>query len=140
MQKMISKIIVGFITEKFSDNFSDNEYLIDLDNYYQVKLLKLYQVVNQNLLKKDLNVGGSSTSCINKANNYIEKHYFTLIGVCKSIGEDNPLPILVASSDCMPHLLSYLGPHSLIPELFPCVELTGEGVEAILKVKDANVF
>jgi ankyrin repeat protein len=135
IQNMLNKIIVSFIAEKFSGN----KYLIDFNDCYQVKLLKLYQIINQDVLKKNLNAGGNSALCINKANNYIEKHYFTLIGVCKSIGEDNPLSILAVSSDCMPHVLSYLEPHSLIPELFPCVELMGEGVEAILKVKDANV-
>jgi ankyrin repeat protein len=122
---VLGKMVADFIGEKF---FS-NEYPTEFDDY-EIKLLKLYQVVSKDLLVDYLGEAGNSNLCINRANNYIEKHYFTLIGVCKSISQDNPLSILVAS-DCMSHVLSHLGPHNLLlPELFPCAELIGESVES----------
>jgi hypothetical protein len=48
---------------------------------------------------------------------YISSNYFLLIGVCKSIGQDSPLSLLVEAEDCMAHMLSFLKPTSLFPEL-----------------------
>jgi ankyrin repeat protein len=109
LQKMISKIIADFINEKFVGN----ECLVNLENYYHVKLLKLSQVVNQDLLKESLTAIGINTICLNDANNYIAGNYFELIGVCKSISQDNPISILAASIDCMYYVLSHLGTHNL---------------------------
>jgi ankyrin repeat protein len=119
IQKAASEIVADFINDKF---LGSKITLMDFTGY-QIKLLKLYQTVNPNLLKLYLNEEKS----INSANNYITKHYFTIIGVAKSVNEDSPMSMLV-NSDCMPHMLSYLAPHSLCPELFAPVELSGEGV------------
>jgi hypothetical protein len=116
IQKVIGKIVADFMNDKFLGSEVNQT---DFTNY-QIKLLKLYQVVNRDLLKSYLNQEKS----ISEVNNYITKHYFTLIGVYKSINEDSPISKLVIS-DCMPHMLFYLAPHSLCPELFP-TELSGE--------------
>jgi ankyrin repeat protein len=117
IQKAVSEIVADFINDKFS---SSEINPIDFSSY-QIKLLKLYQVVDRDLLKSYLN----EEKCINGANNYITKHYFTLIGVCKSVNEDSPISILVSSDDCMSCMTPYLAPHSLCPELFPA-KLSGE--------------
>jgi ankyrin repeat protein len=110
IQYAVSEIIADFIGKRF---FS-KEYSAD---YLSVKLLKLYQIVDQDLLKYYLDQlsEGNSNSCINSANNYIIEHYFTLIGVCKSIEEDNPISILGVSNDCVSHVLSYLAPSLWAP-------------------------
>lgn len=125
IQKMFSTMIADFINEKFFGN----ECSISLDNH-QVRLLKLYQIVNLGLLCSNLNQSQeeSSSFYIDRVNNYIREHYFELIGVCKSIEANHPILVLAESSDCMSYLLSYLEPHSLQPELLPRVELTGEEV------------
>jgi hypothetical protein len=80
-------------------------------------------VIDQDLLKSYLN----QEKGINEVNNYITKYYFTLIGVCKSASVYSPISKLI-NSDCMSHMLSYLAPQSLCPELFAPIELSGEGV------------
>jgi ankyrin repeat protein len=118
IQKAIDKIVADFINDKFS---SREINLIDFTGY-QIKLLKLYQVVNQDLLKSYLN----EEKYIIDVNNCIIKHYFRFIGVCKSISEDSPISTLVSNEDCMSYMLSYLAPHSLCPKVFDPIELSGE--------------
>ena len=121
IQKVIGEIVAAFINDMFSISEINPEINpIDFTGY-QIKLLTLYQIVDQNLLISYLN----EKIYISSTDNYITKHYFTLIGVCKSVRADNPISILV-NSDCMPHMLSYLVPHSLCPELFIPIELAGE--------------
>jgi ankyrin repeat protein len=124
IQKIIGEIVVDFINNKFLGNESN------LMNFtgYQIKLLKLYQVVEHDLVKSYFNEEKGNNLCIGKVNNYITKHYFTLIGVCKSVNEDSLISKLI-TSDCMPHMLSYLAPHNLCPELFlveDSIKLSGE--------------
>lgn len=71
-------------------------------------------------------VDNDNNSYINKINNYIGKHYFTLINVCKSIDENNPISNLMANGDCIQHVLSYLGSYKLLSEFLSCIELIGE--------------
>jgi ankyrin repeat protein len=121
IQKATDEIVADFIKDKFLNSKINPMGFTG----YQIKLLKLYQVIDHDLLKSYLNEEKSHISRIGIANNYIVKHYFTIIGVCKSVSTDNPISILV-NSDCMPHMLSYLAPHSLCPELFAPIELLGE--------------
>ena len=119
----LSRILEDFINDKFSVSDTSKISL----NFYENKLLKLSQVIDQKLLKVYLN---NEQYKIN-ANNYITKNYFKLINVCKSVNEDNPISSLV-NSDCMPHMLSYLAPNSLSPELFAQVKMSGEDTEHTL--------
>jgi ankyrin repeat protein len=120
IQKAIGKIVADFINDKFS---SSEINPMDFTGF-QIKLLKLYQIVDQDLLKPYLN----EEKYISDVNNYIIKHYFRFISVCKSISEDSPISILVSSDDSMSYMLSYLASHSLCPELFATTELSGEEV------------
>jgi hypothetical protein len=58
----------------------------------------------------------------NDINKYISSKYFWLIGVCKGI-DTHPLSILVEAQDCMAHMLSFLKPTSLFPELLTSTNL-----------------
>jgi Ran GTPase-activating protein (RanGAP) involved in mRNA processing and transport len=51
----------------------------------------------------------------NKIDTYISENYFQLVGVCKNVGDDlwHRLPL-----DIRTEVLSYLWPHSLLPQLF----------------------
>jgi ankyrin repeat protein len=120
IQNFIGKIIADFIKEKFS-----NSEIAKIDiNIYQAKLLKISQILDQDLLKSHLN----NDQCIINVNNYIKKNYFDLISEFTPISEDNPLSMLI-NSDCMTQILSYLQPHSLSPELFASVEMSGKDAE-----------
>jgi hypothetical protein len=59
----------------------------------------------------------------NDINKYINSNYFWLIGVCKAIEQANPLSLLVGAKDCMAHILSFLKPTSLFPELLTPTDL-----------------
>jgi ankyrin repeat protein len=124
IQKVIDKIVADFINDNNDKFLSSETNPMDFTGY-QVKLLQLCQVIDRNLLTSYL----SEAKCINSVDSYITKHYFTLIGVCKSINKDGPMSMLV-NSDCMPHMLSYLAPHSLCPELFAPTGLSGESGKA----------
>jgi ankyrin repeat protein len=134
IQKMIGEIGTDFINDKFLSNE------INPTNFdaYQVKLLKLYHLIDQDLLKSCFNEEKSHSSCVSSVNKYIAKHYFMLIGVCKSVSEDNSIAMLVTSSDCMSHMLSYLAPHSLCPELFAPVPVGLLGETAGVNPENRN--
>lgn len=124
--------VVGEIATEFIKNTFVGEVVNPIDlNSYQVKLLKIYQVIDRGVIESYLSDENSSLCSINSANNYIAKHYLTLIGVCKSVNEDNPILSLVVNNDCMSYVLSYLKPYSLCPKLFTPVELSGEDSESI---------
>jgi ankyrin repeat protein len=134
----IHKAIGEIVTEFMKDKFSGNEIKpIDLD-YYQIKLLKLHQVVDHVVLKPWTRKEESSSLYINNANKYIAKYYFKLIRVCKSVSEDSPISIVVESHDCMSHILSYLVPHSLCPELFAPVPVGLLGEAAVANPENGN--
>jgi len=118
IQKATNEVVAAFINDMFSISEINP---IDFTGY-QIKLLKLYQIVDQDLLISYLN----EKKYISSTNTYITKHYFTLIGVCKSVSEDSPISILISNDDCMSCMLPYLAPHSLCPELFTPTELSGE--------------
>jgi len=124
VQKAIGEIVAGFINGKFSTSKINSTDFTD----YQIKLLKLYQVVDRNLLKSYLNEEEGNNLYVTVTDNYIINHYFMLTAVCKSVSENHSISILVTISDCMAHILSYLAPHSLCPELFSPIELSGESI------------
>jgi len=113
VQEMVSKIIAEFISTKFSANVVNPREL----NSYQIKLLKLYQVVD--LLPKDQLPKAYLSEDIpfREVNNFITTHYFNLAGVCRSLNIDSPISILMPNSDCISYILNYLSP-SLYAEHF----------------------
>jgi len=113
VQKMVSKIIAEFISTKFSANVVNPREL----NSYQIKLLKLYQMVD--LLPKDQlhKAYLSEDMPFREVNNFITIHYFNLAGVCQSLNIDSPISILMTNNDCMSYVLNYLSP-SLYAEHF----------------------
>jgi hypothetical protein len=120
IQKAIGKIVADFINDKFSSSEINPMKFTG----YQIKLLKLSQVTDQDLLKSYLSEEKGNSLCISKVNNYITRHYFTLIRVCKSLTGD----LISLNDDCMSRMLFYLAPHSLCPELFAPVKSLGETV------------
>jgi ankyrin repeat protein len=125
IQKVVIEIVADFMKDKFSSSENNSVVFDDC----QTRLLKLHQVVDQDLLKSLLGKEGNSSLYISNANNYITQYYFKLIGVCKFL-TNSPISILVSSDDCMSHMLSYLAPHSLFPKLFApvSIELSGEDI------------
>jgi hypothetical protein len=74
----------------------------------ETRLLKLHQRIDRDLLKSCFLKEQSQDNlklCIHNVKAYIAKHYFNLIGVCKSINEDHPISKL---GDCMPLIIRCL--------------------------------
>jgi hypothetical protein len=117
--KATSKVAADFMKDKF---LTDNNPKF---SYGEVRLLKLHQLIDKTLLETHF-TKENINKCFSDANTYIVKHYFKLIGVCKTVNADSPMSILIAH-DCLPGVLSHLEPHSLCPGAFdPEVKALGE--------------
>lgn len=80
IQKIISEIIANFITDQFYN--SEGHEIEPIDFNYHPKLLKLYQIINHDLLKSDLDELGVKFNTL-LLDKYIAINYFNIIGVCK---------------------------------------------------------